>query len=59
MRNVYKGFQVSHLAVPKIQEAKINQGFQAMHISTPRRPPAPVVPKMPKRVGKNPGTFSI
>lgn len=53
MRNVFKGFQVSQLAVPKIHAAKINQSFQAMH--TPRRPPAPTIPKSAPRPGRNPG----
>jgi len=31
MRNVFKGFQVAKMAVPKLHEVKINQGFAKMH----------------------------
>jgi hypothetical protein len=43
MRNVFKGYQVSKMAVPKLHEAKINQGFAKMHA-----PPMARQVKMPK-----------
>lgn len=38
MRNVFKGFQTSHLAVPKVHVAKINQQFNAHHAPSLHRP---------------------
>lgn len=55
MRNVFKGFQVSKLAVPKLHEAKINQGFAKMHappMAKTVRIPKPTVAKTVKPVGK-------
>lgn len=43
MRNVFKGFQVSKLAVPKVHEARINTSFQKMHA-----PPYARTVKIPK-----------
>lgn len=45
MKNVFKGFQVSKMAVPKVQASSINKGFQTYHsVSThsraPGKPPA-------------------
>lgn len=60
MRSVVKGFQVSHLAVPKVHEAKINSGFAAMHAPSLKRPTLRLnnrvsVSKPASRPGKNPG----
>ena len=45
MRNVFKGFQVAKMAVPKQHEAKINQGFAKMHA-----PPMTRTVRIPKEV---------
>lgn len=62
MRNVYKGFQFSQLAVPKMHAAAINSSFTAMHSPKPpsmlRRPPAAETAKPARRPGKNPGIKS-
>ena len=55
MRNVFKGYQVSKLAVPKQHEAKINQGFAKMHappMAKSVRIPKPSVAKTARPVGK-------
>lgn len=31
MKNVVKGFEISKMAVPKVQAAAINKGFQTYH----------------------------
>lgn len=60
MRNVFKGFQVSHLAVPKSMERGINNHYTSMHgghsprlsfglFRQPKQQPV-------TRPGKNPGT---
>ena len=38
MKNVYKGFQVGKMAVPKIHAAKINSEFSSRHTLTAKRP---------------------
>lgn len=38
MRNVVKGFQASHLAVPKLHVSKINKAFDVHHAPTLKRP---------------------
>lgn len=58
MRNVAKGFQVSHLAVPKLHMAAINQHFTTyhapkLHLSVPRIG-KPTTAKTANRPGKNP-----
>lgn len=58
MRNVFKGFQVSHMAVPKIHEAKINQAYTTMHAPKPIlriRQEKPQVAKRARMPGRNPG----
>ena len=55
MRNVFKGYQVSKLAVPKMHEAKINQGFAKMHtppMSRTVRIPREKVAKTARPVGQ-------
>ena len=55
MRNVFKGYQVSKLAVPKLHEAKINQGFAKMHappMAKSVRIPKSSVAKTARPVGK-------
>ena len=44
MRNVVKGFEVSHMALPKVHEVRINQGFNNYH--------APALHRMPIYLGK-------
>ena len=65
MRNVVKGFQISKMAVPKVQAAQIQQDFDTHHAPSlsssnrgvfrlsPLAKPAARV----QRVGKNPGVF--
>lgn len=58
MRNVFKGFQTSHMAVPKIHMAKINQAYTTMHAPkniTRVRQEKPQVAKRAKMIGRNPG----
>lgn len=60
MRNVFKGFQVSHLAVPKSIERGINNHYTSMHGGRPPRASFGLL-RQPKlqpviRPGKNPGT---
>lgn len=59
MRNVFKGFQVSKMAIPKIHEAKINQGFSSMHTPSLKksflRQEKPITAKNASRPGKNAG----
>jgi hypothetical protein len=38
MKNVYKGFQVSKLAIPTVHAAKINADFVKVHSPTYKRP---------------------
>lgn len=55
MRNVFKGFQVAKLAVPKLHEAKINQGFAKMHAPAMTRTvriPKETTAKTARPVGK-------
>jgi hypothetical protein len=55
MRNVFKGYQVSKLAVPKQHEAKINQGFAKMHappMTRTVRIPKETTAKTARPVGK-------
>jgi hypothetical protein len=55
MRNVFKGFQVAKMAVPKLHEAKINQGFAKMHappMSRTVRIPKETKAKTARPVGK-------
>ena len=55
MRNVFKGFQVAKMAVPKLHEAKINQGFAKMHAPAMTRTvriPKEVKAKTARPVGK-------
>ena len=59
MRNVVKGFQVSHLALPKVHMAAINQHFNnyhapSLHMQSPRVG-KPTTAKNANRPGKNPG----
>lgn len=60
MRNVYKGFQVSHLAVPKTMEASINNHYSSMHGGRMPRASFGLLRKPTQRPvtmpGKNPGT---
>jgi len=57
MRNVVKGYEVSHLAVPKMHQNGINKLYNRMHgprtsqkfLKNPKRL------KMPKMPGHNPG----
>lgn len=60
MRNVFKGFQTSHMAVPKIHMAKINQSFASMH--APKgirqvREPKMQTAKRAHMPGRNPGVL--
>lgn len=59
MRNVFKGFQTSHMAVPKIHMAKINSQFNTHHAPTLKRGALRIdkqqVAKNALRPGKNPG----
>jgi len=55
MRNVFKGYQVAKMAVPKLHEAKINQGFAKMHALPMTRQvkiPKEVTAKRAPAVGK-------
>ena len=61
MRNVFKGFQASKMAIPKIHMDSINSGFKSTHAITAKRPALRMESgiKLPKKVklpGKNPGT---
>jgi hypothetical protein len=62
MRNVFKGFQVSHKAVPKIHQTNINKSFSTMHAPGLKRPAirGESGVKLPKKAhklpGRNPGT---
>ncbi|MDE3021593.1 MAG: hypothetical protein KGI54_07005 [Pseudomonadota bacterium] len=61
MRNVFKGYQVGKMAVPKLHEAKINTGFAKMHappMAAHVRIEKPILPKTAKgmrAVGKYKG----
>lgn len=54
MRNVFKGFQASHLAVPKLHAAKINKAFDVHHAPSLKRPALrqEYGSKLPKKAGK-------
>ena len=55
MRNVFKGYQVAKMAVPKLHEAKINQGFAKMHappMARTVRIPKETTAKTARPVGK-------
>ena len=59
MRNVFKGFQASKLAVPKLHQTKINSEFNTHHAPSLKRPVLRIekqqTPKIAKRPGRNPG----
>jgi len=59
MRNVFKGFQTSQMAIPKVHMAKINADFNVHHAPVLKRPALridrQVMPKNALRPGKNPG----
>jgi hypothetical protein len=59
MRNVVKGFQFSHLAVPPVHVGKINSSFSSLHNASGPRVPGPrmirVAPKSTLKVAKRPG----
>lgn len=62
MRNVFKGFQVGKMAVPKVHMEKINKSFSSYHSPHPRSPSfgtlsrkAPAGLKVPKRPGHTKG----
>ena len=64
MRNVVKGFEISHIAVPKPHQNRINKMYSRMHspgtgIHKIKKPAglakSSKLPKMPKMPGKNPG----
>jgi hypothetical protein len=60
MRNVYKGYQVSKMAMPKGHMESLNKAFSQMHGPRPahfveKPPKAQKVPTLPKRPGKNKG----
>lgn len=59
MRNVFKGYQTSKMAVPKLHQMAINKEFSNHHAPALKRPALriekPVTPKIAKRPGKNAG----
>ena len=57
MKNVYKGFQTSKTAVPKVHEAAINKSYSRYHGGGLRmlRPRLDVTMKLPKKAPKMPG----
>lgn len=60
MKNVYKGYQVSKMAMPKGHLESLNKAFSQMHGPKPShyipKPPRPEpLPKLPKRPGRNKG----
>lgn len=59
MRNLFKGYQASKMAVPKVHMAKINQAFSNHHAPALKRPVLRIekqqVAKPAHRPGKNPG----
>jgi len=60
MRNVYKGYQVSKMAMPKGHMESLNKAFSQMHGPRPEReirkpPAAEKLPRLPKRPGINRG----
>lgn len=59
MRNVFKGFQVSKMAVPKLHVAKMNQAFNVHHTPSLKRPVGRLekqaTAKTASRPGKNAG----
>lgn len=72
MKNVFKGFQASHLAVPKIHAASINSGFKATHALGLKKPTLrmestvkvaktakPVTNKKTRMPGKGSGKVSL
>ena len=50
MKNVVKGFEISKMAVPKVQASAINKGFQTYHSIPNIRLPRPQVAKPAKTV---------
>jgi hypothetical protein len=65
MRNVFKGYQASKMAIPKVHERAINNGYMSMHggkVNTLKRPvlrlesTVKAAKKAPKMPGRNPGT---
>lgn len=61
MRNVYKGFQTSKMAVPKVHAAKLNQAYDIHHAPGLKRPALRLekgqTAKRVRMPGKNPGTI--
>lgn len=54
MKNVVKGFQLSKMAVPKMQANAINKGFQTYHsehLGHVSKPPAAMKSKTVKPMG--------
>ena len=57
MRNVFKGFQASKLAVPKSHATSINKAYDTHHAPALKRPGLRLEygSKLPKKAGKLPG----
>lgn len=57
MRNVVKGFEISHIAVPKPQQDRINKMYSRMHSPSAgiRKVKKPRGPTKSAKLPKNPG----